>query len=511
MVKDNTLKVILIEDEQRIRNILKIKIENIPGCRVIGYADNGEMGIELVREMKPDVVFVDIMMPVMDGLEFSLKMKQHFPDMIVVIVSGYSDFSYAKQAMRYGVFNYMLKPIDDEELISTIEEIKRIVQLNNDVIGSHILFSNEFLNENSKSYPNSYIFSITLGNLCVNNLDTVLYEHYKKIQEPIDWGRLIEKAKIEGYQWIITDEQSKNHYNIIIKSNKKGKELELKTIADNIFDYIKSVVEQNVILNICYSSKPIDFEEIWTKIRKLRKVINDCLIIGEDKIINADHHINNKGDQLIDVVKLKLSDKSVDFNNLNDIEEFRKDTGLIFNYIVNNKPTQRVFEKILLYILRKFEFSAKSYDKNIFDNLQLELQRNISTANSYRDIEKSFSNCIDIFFGDSSKKNDSDYKAILQFLESNYTKNISLEDVSNRFNYSGSHISRLIKNETGYSFSRYITTKRIEMAKQLIRSSDNSFRSIAQLVGYENGRYFSRVFRAETGMTPSEFKYGKGK
>lgn len=508
MEQTRKLKVVLVEDEQRIAQVLKNKIERLaPFCEIVDTAGNGKDGFELISKIKPDIVFTDIRMPMMDGLELTRNLRKHFPDLNIVIVSGYSDFTYAKKAIRYGVFNYLLKPINDDELLSTIEDIRDLYQINNDVMGSHIMFSDNCLIGDNKQYVACAVFSVTLGNICYDNLDAVLYDYYKDIQRQVDWQQLIKRVGLDNTAWIIADEQSKNHINIIVKVKDFGCDVGL--IAKDMFNYLQSNVSMDISVNVCYSSRLIDFDDVWPTVQKLRKVISDALVIGQSRLLMLEEQRSQKNQELMDIIKLKINDNSVDFKDLNSVIAFRKETGLIFNYVAKANPTQKLFEKILMFILRKFEFSFKHYDMDIFDDLQIEMNRKICMANNYSEVEQSFINCINVFFDRPDGDKDLEHQEIFDYAEANFTKNISLEKISEMFNYSSSHISRLFKKKTKQSFTRYIISKRILMAKDLIENSDYSFNNIAQMIGYEEGRYFSRVFKLETGMSPSEYKKSK--
>lgn len=127
---------IVVEDEDLLRNHLIKKIENLHlPLKLEGSADNGLDGLELAERVSPDLVFLDIMMPVMDGLELAERIHERFPETRMVIVTGYSDFEFARKAIRFGVSEYMLKPIDVKELEAMLDRIlermKRNEQLRN--------------------------------------------------------------------------------------------------------------------------------------------------------------------------------------------------------------------------------------------------------------------------------------------------------------------------------------------------------------------------------------------
>ena len=123
------LKVFLVEDESIVREGLR---DNMPwqqyGYRFVGEASDGEMALPMIRKLKPDVLFTDIKMPFMDGLALSRIVSQEFPDMKIIIISGYDDFEYARQAIKLGVEQYLLKPITKVTMTKVLSELKEKIE-----------------------------------------------------------------------------------------------------------------------------------------------------------------------------------------------------------------------------------------------------------------------------------------------------------------------------------------------------------------------------------------------
>ncbi len=119
------LKVFLVEDESIVRENLRDSIMwQQYGYQFAGEASDGEMALPMIRKVKPDVLITDIKMPFMDGLALSGIVSQEFPQMKIIIISGYSEFEYARQAIRAGVEQYLLKPVTRSALQKTLQEIK---------------------------------------------------------------------------------------------------------------------------------------------------------------------------------------------------------------------------------------------------------------------------------------------------------------------------------------------------------------------------------------------------
>lgn len=123
------LSVIIIDDEEWVRFLINGLVPwDKLGMRVVGEATNGSEGLELCRKLKPDIVLTDIRMPAMDGLALLERLKEESPEVKVVIISGYDEFSYAKKAVKSGAFDYVLKPVDEDELLEILKKTKEQIQ-----------------------------------------------------------------------------------------------------------------------------------------------------------------------------------------------------------------------------------------------------------------------------------------------------------------------------------------------------------------------------------------------
>lgn len=124
----NFLKILLVDDEEQVRKIIAKKImwEKL-GYELIGNVGNGREALELIEVNEPDVVLTDIRMPFMDGLELASRLKEEYPDIKVIIFSGFDEFEYAKQALKYNVIEYILKPVNIEEMTEILRKVRQSI------------------------------------------------------------------------------------------------------------------------------------------------------------------------------------------------------------------------------------------------------------------------------------------------------------------------------------------------------------------------------------------------
>lgn len=127
---EEILKVIIVDDEYLIRNLIKMKIDwEEVGMEVAGEAGNAEQALELVDELNPDIIFTDICMPSMDGIEFGKLVLEKYPHIKIIIVTGYDDFEYARSSVRLGISDFILKPINSTEFMQTLSKLRNVIDL----------------------------------------------------------------------------------------------------------------------------------------------------------------------------------------------------------------------------------------------------------------------------------------------------------------------------------------------------------------------------------------------
>lgn len=186
------IKALVVEDEIKIGNYIKNKIEYLDsGFRVQGVAENGKQALEMIKKSQPQVVFTDISMPEMDGLELSRLIRNTYSEVLVVIISGYSDFEYAQKAIRYGVFNYLLKPLEDEKLSDVLIDIRKSLMNEGNGRERALLYSDGYvLNKEGAKY---IILYVCVGNMIYDVRERELTEHYRRAMEEIPWRAVMDK------------------------------------------------------------------------------------------------------------------------------------------------------------------------------------------------------------------------------------------------------------------------------------------------------------------------------
>lgn len=535
------LKVFLVEDETVIREGLKC---NIPweqyGFRLVGEAADGEIALPMIRKLKPDVLITDIKMPFMDGLSLSRIVNAEFPKMRIIIISGYDDFEYARQAIEVGVEQYLLKPITKLTLRNSLLELKEKIAQDVQQNDYQMMFQNE-MHEYEQFSRRRFFERVFAGELSVKEI----YEEASKLLIEMDapcYNLLLfslqEKSKMRINQEMdaftqIQDEIlhyflrhphyilfrcNVNSYGVLIKAESE----KIAELTENSVEHIKSIclpiqeeiswyvaaglpVERLSMLPECYQgvNHYYSYRFIMPEVHILNKeALKDYLNLGEEK--NIDNVDSRKMDPEIIRDFLIRGSKS-------EINDF-VDTYL---QSIRDPLASRMFRN---YVILNIRFTIIAYLESlgatrveysdISENYGQEMNMKAQEVHDY--FVRMLETAIHIREQLSDYHSRKILKKALDFINANYDKeSISLNSVASEVEVSANYLSTIFSQNMQKTFIEYVTGKRMEKAKKLLRNTDKSSGEVALEVGYKDPHYFSFVFKKTQGCSPREYRTGK--
>ena len=536
------LKVFLVEDESVVREGLR---DNIPwqqyGYKFVGEASDGEMALPMIQKTQPDVLLTDIKMPFMDGLSLSRIVHQEFPDMKIIIISGYDDFEYARQAISVGVEQYLLKPITRANLQKVLTELKAKIESEQEQKNYQEKFQNETREYEQFSRTNFFMkvfegrmpvqeiyeeaakLSLRLNAPCYNLMMFSLLEKREGANAGFESEEFARKREellhyFVRYPEYIVFRWNINTYGVLMQ----GSAVQMPDMADrclenvkricqpveDIFDWYAAVgepVERLSMLAECYSNVNHYFayrflvpnEHIFTK------EVTDSYMPREEGGKIGDIDCSKVDQELIKDFLLKGSrDEIADFvdSYLLSIQEALK-SRLFQNYLVFHIHfvTMSYVEEIGCDKKELLELLGEEQIQEV--NLTLEelspyIQNILEKAMELRDRESD----------NQSKKV---LKKAIEYIEENYAQeSLSLNTVSGVVNVSPGYFSAIFSQAMETTFIEYVTQKRMEKAKKLLRQTEKHSGEIALEVGYKDPHYFSFVFKKTQGCTPREYRSG---
>jgi len=506
------LSVMVVDDEVQIRDSLVGKIKECTENSIITTAGNGQEAMEKIKIYRPHILFTDIRMPYMNGLDLAKYIREQYPKVVVVIISGYSDFDFAQKAITYGVFNYLLKPVEMQQLRDVIEEIIGKIKISKWGNQRNILISNDQIFMTGRFYG---IFHFCFNNLITDYIDQDLLTFYRKTLEKIDWTQVM-KTLEEGVDWMVIDDYYVNQKTLLISSLKK--EYTLTEMYKHIYNGLKKQVSK-LKINGCYHTHWVEQHEIWVYTQRLKRLMQHLItpFSAHQYILEKDEQSTYK--DYLYTIYLKINQQLKPRILEGRYEAAINEAVEIFHYMVEEKIGQRQLEKVLLNILQVYEQHHTAYDSMLSEAYQSALFKSLNRAQGDKEVEKHFLKCLNYI---SQQKIDYSVRTmrqgigsevlkqqIIYYVDHNFTTISSVEEVADKFNYNYAYLSRLFKKITGSTLNKYITMKKIHAAQEIIKQNRSiNLSEVGQMVGYMDQHYFSRIFKLVTGESPSQFREG---
>ncbi|MCR5301644.1 MAG: response regulator [Lachnospiraceae bacterium] len=530
------IKVFLCEDEFVVREGIKKNIDWAGnGYEFTGEASDGELALPLIRKLEPDIIITDIKMPFMDGLELSRIVKKELPFAEIVILSGYEEFDYAKQAISIGVAQYLTKPISGADLLRELDLLRDKIEKSKEERALKEKFKKE-MEENDRRERSTLFRHLVSGNYPVTELiDTagrlgmdlsamwyniiLLFiksehheiEEYSKSSVTID-ERIDEIAKETG---CITFDRDLEGKALLIMGDS---DRELASRQKQIVEMIESVFADfsHVRYNGGIGKSVNRLSRLNESYENAGRALANRFFVTESGFFDTDMYVQGEsvqdGNFDISSVDAKRIDKSnvskfLKLGNREEVSyyvsEFAKSVGedALRSYIFRQYITMDVFFAVSSFIE---ELSGKKPSDIIKEVTKEALESPQSTVDYIRQILDGA-----ISFRDSIATNR--YKEIVdeavKFIEENYAdEELSLNQLASHVNVSPNHLSTIFSQKTGQTFIRYLTEYRMGKAKEMLKCTSMRSSEISEAVGYKDPHYFSYTFKKTVGMTPTNYR-----
>lgn len=484
----NMYRVIIVDDEPLVIKSLRKTINWAElGFEVIGESYNGIDAYEQILNLRPDLIFVDIRMPGMTGLELIKKLRDLSLKIQIIIISGYAEFAYAQKAINYGVLGFCLKPFDDDEITGLLKKAKSILDNSENIFEKEIvkLIEKSIYEKNEKEVEESVESFSQKWNISEETLVIVSFGS-DKLAFPPDIRYFSFKLGANKYAYLITKdthnkasmEEIKNNltYSIkaSIKKNDRIKSVGIGKIILSLKDIKSAIEDANIATYQFFMTGNKDVYVIDSinnyKINDLLKDLNEVLICKDLNIIKS------------------VMDKIIaDFKNgaYNITHAFT-----VYNYIISNF----------------YDMGLESDLSHIYSFEQL-----LELFHTAEDMLEYFKELLiinldnDMQYMQKEIKNEN-FKAILQYVNKNFTSDISLQNISKKFTINPSYASQLFKKELNMTFTEYLTKMRISYACKLLDRMDMSIDAVAEKSGYNDYFYFIKSFKKVVGVTPRQYR-----
>lgn len=510
----NLCRILIVDDEYLLRQGIKHLVDwNKEGFQIVGEASNGNEALDLIERLKPHIIISDIVMPVMDGVDLVKIVKTKYPEIQIVILSGYSDFNYVKDTFKLGVNDYILKPkLNPEELLVllkntasnipnfTISTSENNNTLNADKLLSKLIsgFDKSFDEEEIQSIFPHDTFCLTGGN--IKNLANITSKDFLSLK-----SILLKAAKNHLKDLVYYEINVSNDiFLILINFKNENYSRVLEQINIMLSDVLKKVPETFFVLSNVFSSL-YNLEDIY--------INNFKPLLG--------YKFYFKGKNLISYENLpkNTSKEKFDFKYYSDeIYRLNIDTALSYlkeylctainNCSINEFELKTLFQNALYNIINILD--ELNFDIEEMDNSKREYFQRIDetkSADELLHLLESIANQIYKLLNNNQRSlNDTMIDKIIEYISEHYYEQLSLKQVADKFHFNYYYLSSYFSSHHKEGFNEYLNKIRVEKAAELLRNDGIAVSEISFMVGYSDHSYFCKVFKKFKKLTPSKYR-----
>lgn len=483
-------QAMLVDDEYMILEGLKqiISWKDL-GFEVVKTAKRGQEALDYLKENEVDLLITDVTMPKMSGIDLVREIRHLYPNLPVLILSGYQEFEYVKQGMELGVKGYLVKPVNKEELAEKVAQIKveleeqkrvdsqkgfyyeTMIQkwLNDEINEDEFLVFLEELNlEISPSY------SVIIINQIDSTVDLTAYA--KRFDQPF----IIQNDAFYANQTIIIYQGTRTDLNLFVR----GIEEEL---SGNQF---------RIILGEAVS----DWDNVYESFEKAKKLV-----------LFQEFYGPNEGSQM--VVNLTKTDEEeatlhyLSFNKalmIGDMPTIKDELDHIYQQMTEFRYSPENVRHVTFLLFTDIYRQFPSLDKEIYDDTL----KKIHSSNSIHELKNWLSDILDTIFDnpDAGKRYSELVTGAINIISTDYQTDLSLKSVAERLHINPVYLGQLFRKETERSFSQFLNQARIKKAQYGLLNTNKPINEVGYDVGYNNPTYFFKMFRKLNGLTPKEFR-----
>jgi two-component system, response regulator YesN len=511
---DSLCKILIVDDEYLLRQGLKHLVDwKKEGFEIVGECSNGKEALDLIETAKPHIVISDIVMPVMDGIELSKLIKTKYPEVQIIILSGYDDFDYVKTTFKLGVMDYILKPkLNPEEVLSLLKNIAN-------KIPNLIILTKEIDNALNINSELSKLISGFDVNLNATEISKAFpYDSFILMGSSL---KLIAKKSSKSLQTIKTALANlvKHRFNTIINYeldiNKDTFLILINFQKDNYFEIPKIIEAMLIDISLEYP----DIYFILGKVFNSIDMLSDMYKSSFKPLLGYKFFFKDKTLISYDDVPKGSTKEKFDFKYYSDqiyalnvpsalhyLKEYINSS--IAHCAMNEFELKTLFQNALYNIINILD--ELHFNVDAMNNSKLEYFQSIDETN-YADeflclLETIFNKIIMLINNNVLPVNDQIINKIIQYISINYNEQLSLKEIADKFHFNYYYLSSYFNSHIQEGFSEYLNKIRVEKAIELLRDPKFPVSEVSFMVGYSDHSYFCKVFKKYMKATPSRYR-----
>lgn len=524
--------LIIVDDEEAVRESIRGKMNwETHGFELIGSYGDGREAWDSLEFRVPDVIITDISMPHMDGLALAAAVADRYRDVTVIIMTGFGEFEYAKQAVKLKVYDYVMKPVSHQEFTGLLHHLKKelddkrlriedVSRLQSQLNMSLPLLREQFLERMVSSevkkdeIQNKFaMFHLSLSGpyyvALTLDVEEFLYHFEAKISSETELLRFavynIVHEIFELEQGGIVFRTRDEKIGIIFAGELPSLSLSVQKYAEQAASSIEKYVKVRVSFGI---GRPYPrMEELSKSYSEAVSALDYRFLVGKNKIISIEDIVHGKGQ--LQVHHAEWERKLIAALKTGNKEQFAK---LLGDWINELRTSQSSVDRCYIYVQRFLVSIIQLFEDSGHD--AMEAADILGQVRAYKTLDEVKvwleSLCMQLF-EQVILKMAQDVDSLLSrseeyILENYHDENLSLGDVAQHVYMSMNYFSGLFKQKKGQSFIEYVTRIRLAKARELLSETNLKAYEIASKVGYGDPQYFSVIFKRHHGMTPKEFR-----
>lgn len=530
-------KLLIVDDEPTVRHGLQNYFDwSSYGIEVVGEADDGDVALEEVERLKPDLVFTDVKMPNLDGIQLSRELRDRYPDIRIVFISGHNDADYLKSAMQINAVDYIFKPVNMQELKAVVERISsELKELER--VRSHSQDMQIKLRESMPLLREKLLLALIHGQsraiinlqeridflelcLSVDGDYGILVMSIDNYAETVDARterdrQLLTYAAINICQELIDRdmggyafESSNGEFVGLLRwEDDEGHEERLLGLAQVIQENLDRWMRIGVTIGVGGRTKGL--RNVNDSYVQAREAAGHKWYLGKNRIITMDS-LEPLDDRLIRIDHTQI-EKLTTLIKAGDGNELQVALEGIFGRLARNRNggveyLRNLSLQIALLaeqLMLELGVGANSVEESpIWETLI----RQETIEELQKTLEFYLAEICCLIKDKRSGKSRNLVERVQAIIESRFSENLTVSDIGKEVYLTPTYVSLLYKQETGRTVNEYLTQVRVDRAKQMLRNPQNKFYDICYAVGYADPSYFTKLFKKMTGVTPSTYR-----
>ena len=530
-------KIMLVDDEEEVRESIIRKVpweEN--GFTVVGSAENGEDALEKAELLEPDVVMTDIRMPYMDGLEMAERLRKLYPAVKIIIFSGFDEFEYAQQAIKLNVTEYILKPVNVEELTEILQRVK--ASLDQEIAEKRNVDSlRETFYHNLPVLRERFYLDLLKGRVKAEDMDELMREYQIRMNRGGSWAagmieiimpenqndtltihreheliplsvqRIVQETLESRFLPVVIDDQGV--LNLIVALEQNQDAAELIDVCNAVCRSCKRILKLDVTIGI--GSRIDQMQKLHLSWRQAREAVGYKNIVGAGSAIYiGDVEPSRKAVLYFDGKSESELLTAIKFGGREEISGAVKAIALKMD---EAKVHVRQYQMYLMGIMNCLTRAIQQYElapAEVFGR-DADYFEILSGLNTTENVQQWLAGvCIRMSEAMNRKRNTTTQNMIRQakdfILEHYADPELSVEKVCGHLHISPAYFSTIFRKETGQTYVAYLTDVRMEKAVEMLNHTEEKTYMIAAAVGYTEPNYFSYVFKKKFGVAPSRYR-----